>query len=386
MTSIKDIILEIQSDTAKILADDFGSSSSIITAGLTELDEVDLYDINALAPKTIKSVNFEIVEEGGKELLINGIDIPKEPIEKNLSGLAVAAVDGSRTVIVRSTISALIARAAAANFVQKKSWPEPLGEIKDTRVEYVVANRLSIHSSLPPEMERKVVTFNNKTDYLPSIRGRINRLEAETEINTAEWLINSSQNDYDMLILDGPLYRIGHTVSDLQKSAKMIRNAIYKGITPVAVVKRPLSKIYRDFACDQLGCPTFQWIGDLAFLETILTPGTRSPFFTMVTKGIEVEHLTPNEYRLCCYLRLPNGRIVRIEMPKVVEDMKENLIETILALSRYNGGRLPQPQSRAHRLCTIDRKKRKNIETIFDNQLRKKKIPTTRIIDGDDLK
>ena len=174
-------------------------------------------------------------------------------------------------------------------------------------------------------------------------------------------------------------------MDDLNKSVKIINNALDRSITPVAIVKRPTTGIYKEYICQKLNLPSRYYASDVAFLESILKPCSRTPFFTIVNRGVESKILEEKNYRLCCYLKLPLGRIVRIELPYYYYDLRQDIVRTLLAMSRYNSGKLPLPQARAHRTCKINKKKQKTIESTFDAQLKKNNIPITHLFDGEDL-
>ncbi len=379
------IIEEVKIDTEKLLNPSFLTTSKIISEYASEIDEVKLYDINALNPVTIKNVDFNIIDETSLDSLHHGIEIPQSPIEKELSEISSAAVDGSRAKFVRTCLTLLVSTSASAFYIQKKKWPEPLSEITDFRTAYIIANYDCVSPSISQNKHKKILSFNQKEGYKLSINAHLNRLEAESELNSINHLLSEYRYELDLLLIDGPLYRIGYTMDDLNKSVNIINNALKKSITPVAIVKRPTTAIYKEYICQKLNLPSRYWASDVAFLESILNPCSRTPFFTIVNRGVESKILEKKNYRLCCYLKLPLGRIVRIELPYECYDSRQEIVRTLLAMSRYNSGRLPIPQARAHKTCKLNKKKQNTIESTFDAQLKKNNIPITHLFDGVDL-
>ena len=384
--SIQNIVKEIKADTDELLDSSFLTKSKIFSESVSDIDEVSLYDINGLQPATIKNVDFNIVDEKSLDSLKHGIKVPQRSIEEELSEISSAAVDGSRAKFIRTCLTLLVSTSASASFMQRKTWSEPLSEITDFRTAYIIANHDCISSSFPQDKKTKILSFNKAKGYELSINAHLNKLEAESEFASINRLLSDFPHELDLLLIDGPLYRIGYTMDDLKKSVEIMNGASEKGITPVAIVKRPTTAIYKDYVCQQLDRPNWYWASDVAFLESILSSGSRTPFFTVVNRGVETNILEEKNYRLCCYLKIPSERIVRIELPFEFFDIREDIINTILAMSRYNSGRLPIPQARAHNACKIDFKKQRIIESTFDNQLKMKNIPITHLFDGVDLK
>ena len=138
--TIGKIIEEVKADTEQLLNPSFKTTTKIMSEYSSDIDEVNLYDINGLNPATIKNVDFNIIDENSLDSLHHGIEIPQSTMEKELSEISSAAVDGSRAKFVRTCLTLLVSTSASAFYIQKKKWPEPLSEVTDLRTAYINAN------------------------------------------------------------------------------------------------------------------------------------------------------------------------------------------------------------------------------------------------------
>ncbi|OLS19184.1 MAG: hypothetical protein HeimC2_42250 [Candidatus Heimdallarchaeota archaeon LC_2] len=288
----------------------------------TSLDEVDLLDPTQLsdwdpAANPVSLSPFEDADSIAD--LIHGLEIPKLAMSEYYGEYNFGAVDGSSGRIVRQTLAAVFVQSAFASNSINASMDVTRLMDNDFKIipftDYFLKDSAIKHPN--------IVGYDPNKDIMINVDSRAGYEQAILEVNTIPLVMKKYGDNLHFLGIDGPLY----SKSNISLASKTVDKALNNLIGMFAIVKRTGSSAVLNKMREQLKTNPNkalkqilknQYFNDTSFFARYLQEGHRSLFFEDRSSKEEKAGLPDELTRVCCYLKMDNRKVVRLEMPKKV--------------------------------------------------------------------
>jgi hypothetical protein len=346
----------------------------------THINEVDLLDPTQLSDwdPNANPVSLSPFEDADSIAdLIHGREIPKLSFSEYFGEFNFGAIDGSSGRIVRQSLATVFVQSAFASNSVNASLD--ITKIMNTDFKIIPFTDYFLKESAVEDSN--IVGYDPKKDIMINVDSRAGYEQAILEINTIPQVMNKYGDKLDFLGIDGPLY----SKSNISLAFKRVGKALNNLIGMFAIVKRTGSsavlnrmreqaKNNQNEALKQI--LNNQYFNDTSFFARYLQEGYRSLFFEDRSTNEEKANLPKELTRVCCYLKMKNKKVVRIEIPKKVAyeygdlTMANDIVNMVYWQARDSSKPLPNYFHLADEAAKITRMKIESYKSPIDEFLK----------------
>ena len=345
-----------------------------------KLDEVDLLDPIQLSDwdPNANPVSLSQYEEASSIAdLIHGRKIPQLSISEYFGEYNFGSIDGSSRRAIRQSLAIVFVQSAFAS----NSVDAVLDVTKIMATDFKIIPFTDYFLRRSAMTHPNIVGYNLNKDILINVDSRAGYEQANIEVNAISLVMAQYGKDLDFLGIDGPLY----SKSNLSKSYKEVKKALNGLIGIFAIVKRTGSSAVLNRLKEQLKKKPNaalkqilknNYFSDTSFFMRYLTQGYRTLFFEDRSKHENASNLPDELTRVCCYLKLDNQKVVRIEIPKKVAyahgdlTMGEDIVNMVYRQARENSRPLPNYFHLADEAAKLSKEKVKTYMAPVDEFLK----------------
>ena len=309
--------------------------------------------------------------------IINGVEIKKLEFTEYYGDYNFGAIDGSSGRIMRQSLAVVFTQSAFAS----NSSDSALDLTKIMAEDFKIIPFAGYFLKESASKAQNIIGFDKKKDMVQNVDSRASYEQATLEVKTIPLVMKEYGKDLDFLGIDGPLY----ARFDVNEAASAVSAALPKLIGMFAIVKRTASSSILNTLRSQLDSKPNQalkeilgqnYFNDTSFFVRYLQEGHRSLFFEDRSTREEKARLPPDLTRVCCYLKLDNRKLIRIEIPRKVAysegdlSMAEDIVNKVYWQSKESSKPLPNYFHLADEAAKLPRTKINEYTIPIDSYLR----------------
>ena len=315
--------------------------------------------------------NFQILEEPQSyQSIEKGVEIPKLSLSEYYGEKNYGAIDGSSGKRIWTDLAFIVVRSALGT----NSKNEELDVVRLMNEKVALIPFLHTYLTLKAKNHPRIFKCDKSKNILDNVSIMLRRELSKLEIETLHNVAQEYKRELNYLGIDGPLYS---RRDDLGKESYAAVELAIKNVEVVfSIVKRCESKIFvenlarsrqkqekTNTLANQL-----DYYNDAVFFSR-LKEGRRSPFFEHVTERERRAGVAKNgdSARVCAYVKLSNGKIVRIEIPRKIAyegdtlERANEIVNVIYWQAKKSSKSLPNYFHLADRACNLSKIEVKNM-------------------------